>query len=117
MTGFQPLAVIAGQIENVGDRRTEILKLNLGSPDIQNITGDFDFQRTMTFVRGIGGIVNVLNITGGADGDLLIIGGRDVRLVDALGNLNLLANYLLQPGKTMMLYYFNGAWEELNRSP
>ena len=115
---MQPLAVIAGQIENIGKRRTEIHKLNLGLPDLQNIGGGFLFRKTVTFVRGVAFAlpVNVFNITGGKGGELLILGGRDVRLMLG-GNLDLLANYLLRPGKTMMLYYRSGAWTELNRSP
>lgn len=117
MTGLQPLAIIAGQIENIGKRQTEIHKLNLGLPDLRNIGGDFLFRKTVTFVRGVAFAlpVNVFNITG-ETGDLLILGGRDVRLMLG-GNLRLLANYLLRPGKTMMLYYHSGAWTELNRSP
>lgn len=118
MTGFQPLIALNGQIEKVGKRRTEIHKLNLGLPDHQNIGGDFLYRKTVTFVRGVAFFlpVNVFNIAGGQGGDLLILGGRDVRLMLG-GNLKLLTNYLLQPGKTMMLYYHNNAWTELNRSP
>jgi 1,6-anhydro-N-acetylmuramate kinase len=118
MTGFQPLIAFAGQLENVGDRRTEVLKLNVGAPDIQNISGpSFNFQRTVTFVKGIGGLVNVSSIFGGENGDLLFLGGRDVKLLNGVGNLVLQNNYTLQPGKTMILYFTGGAWNELNRSP
>jgi len=115
---MMPLAVIAGQIEKIGNRRTEILKLNLGPPDLQNIGGDFNFRRTMTFVRGValGLPVNVFNIFQGETGDILILGGRDVHLMLG-GNLKLFTNYLLQPGKTIMLYYHNNVWLELDRSP
>lgn len=119
MTGFQPLVAVAGQLENIGDRRTEVLKLNIGSPDFQNVTiNSFPFKRTMTVVRGVGFFlpINIYNILGGQDGDVLILAGRDVRLVTT-GNLDLLGNYLLQPGKSILLYYYNGDWNELNRSP
>lgn len=118
MSGSQPLIMLAGQIENVGDRRTEIHRLNLGAPDVRNISGDFNFRRTVTFVRGVAFAlpVNVFNIIGGQVGDLMILGGRDTRLVSGPGNLELFSNYLLQPGKTIMLY-FHGTWTELNRSP
>lgn len=120
MSGFQPLVAVAGQIEAVGSRRTEILKLNIGPPDFKNVsTTSFTFSRTMTFVRGVGMFlpVNIFNITGGADGDVLILGGRDARLINGLGNLDLSGNYLLQPGKSVLLYSYNGTWNELNRSP
>lgn len=118
MTGYQPLIMLAGLLQTVGDRRTEILKLNIGPPDNIVVTGPtFPFNRSVTFARSTTGIQNVTTIPGGEVGDVLFLGGRDVRLIDGVGNLELAANYILQPGRSMILYFAGTRWVELNRSP
>jgi|GEM_PF-2997324 len=114
MTGFQPLVAIAGMLEQVGGRRTEIHRLNLGPPaTVITFTDSFAYAKTVTFAIGAGQIVRT--ITGGAVGDLLILAGDDIRLRPG-GNLNLSGNMNLSVGRSIILYYTGATWYELNRS-
>lgn len=113
MVSFQPLIIATDTIERVKDRRTEIIKLNLGEPFIQIISGDFEFQRTVMFVHSANGITNVYNIWGGEIGDLLILGGNNVHLKNG-GNLELRSNFLLTLRRSVILYKIATTWFQIN---
>lgn len=115
MSGFQPLVVLAGLIQNVGDRRSEILRLNLGPPERLTVVGDFTISRTIVFVVSPFNPI-VRNILGGEEGDLLILGGNNVRLRGGGGNLQLDGGYDLVTGRVIIFYQTPaGQWFEIYR--
>ena len=114
MSGFRSLAMVAGQIEDIGNRRNEILRLNFGPPEVLNVAGNFSVTRTVVVANGNN--VNTDSIFGGQEGDLLILRGDGVELQDTGGNLILESKYKLKPFKTIILYFENGNWSELLRT-
>lgn len=115
MTGFQPIVVAAGTLEQVGTRRTEILKLNLGPPNVITTgAASIPFDRTVTRIIGSG--QDITTITGGAVGDVAIVAGQNCRLRNNIGNLILASNFVLQGGRSIVLYFTGTNWVELNRS-
>jgi len=119
VAGLQPLVIVDGQIEALGDRKLEIQKLNLGTEELilvgpapgnsVTITGSHHFLENAT-----GGVRNVDNILGGEEGDMLILKGNDIRLRGA-GNLEMSSNYRLEPGRTIVFLFAGGVWLEIAR--
>ncbi len=115
MSGLRSLAMVAGQIEDIGERRNEVLRLNFGSPEILNVAGNFAVTRTMVIVNGVNW-VKTFFIYGGQEGDILILRGSGVELQDTGGNLLLDSKYKLKPNKLIVLFFENGNWSELLRT-
>ena len=107
--------MIAGQIEDIGDRRNEILRINFGAPEALNVAGDFVVSRTVVKVTATPW-TKVFNIYGGQEGDLMILRGNGVELQDSSGNLILESKYKLKPFKLIVLYFENNNWSELFRT-
>lgn len=114
MTGFQPLIVSAGQAEQVGNRRTEILRLNLGPPETVVATGDFSITRTAVYVSAAGN-PQVKNIYGGQTGDVLILSSNGIKLRSG-GNLALTSNMNLGGNDVIAFYWTGSTWWELWRN-
>jgi hypothetical protein len=106
--------MVAGQIEDIGERRNEILHLNLGPPEILNVAGNFAVTRTIVVVNG--NDAKTYNIFGGQEGDLLLLRGDGVELQDSGGNLILESKFKLKPFKLIILYFENNNWSELLRT-
>ena len=116
MAGLQPLVIVDGQIEALGDRKLEIQKLNLGteelilvSSDTVTITGSHHYLENAG-----GGVQNVDDILGGEEGDFLILKGNDIRIRQN-GNIQMSSNYRLEPGRTLVLLFAGGVWLEIAR--
>lgn len=106
--------MVAGQIEDIGDRRNEILRINFGPPETLNVAGNFAVSRTMVVANGVD--VKTYSIFGGQEGDLLVLRGDGVELQDSGGNLILESKYKLKPFKLIILYFENNNWSELLRT-
>lgn len=121
MSGFWPLVVLAGQTEQVGSRRLELLKINLGDVLTTIVFGDFAYERTLMKVESLIGKIDVLNITGGVEGDLLILLaeplGDEVKLKATGGNLLLNSGDMkLRDTASITLLKEASNWRELGRS-
>lgn len=117
MAGLQPLTIDQGLIQAAGNRRVQIQKLNFGPLITTTVSGgsitatsSFHFLTNPGFFTA-----NVYNIYGGAEGDILILGGDRVRL-RAGGNLQIQSNFYMTTGATIMLIYAGSAWYELCRN-
>ena len=115
MSGFRSLAMIAGQIEDIGERRNEVLKLNFGPPEVLNVAGNFAVSRTVVIANSAYWI-KTFSIYGGQEGDLLILRGKGIELQNSGGNLILESKYVLKPFKLIVLYFENNNWSELFRT-
>jgi hypothetical protein len=116
MPGFQPLIIVDGQIESLGDRQLEVKKLNIGGEEIINVTSDtVTVTRSNHFLENANsGVQQVDTILGGDEGDLLLLKGNDIRL-RTNGNLQMSSNYRLEPGRSIVFIHTGGDWLELAR--
>ncbi len=116
MAGLQPLVIVDGQIEALGNRRLEIQKLNLGDEEIILVASDtVAITGSHHFLENAGGgVQNVDDILGGEEGDFLVLKGNDIRL-RTNGNLQMPSNYRLEPDKTIVFLYAGGVWLEIAR--
>jgi hypothetical protein len=120
VSGQPPLVMIAGQIERVRNRRSELKRINLGAPSLITVTGDFAYRRTPMEVTSNTGKVDVFNITNGREGDLLILfsnpAGDEVKLKKSGGNILLNSDMKLKGLSSITLYYTASVWREVTRS-
>jgi hypothetical protein len=121
VSGFWPLVVLAGQQEQVGNRRLELLKINLGPIPAVPVSGDFAFAGTVMKLLSPGGKIQVDNITGGLEGDLLILLASpisdEVKIKTGTGNVELNEGDMkLTDFASITLLFDNGFWRELGRS-
>lgn len=123
MSGLEPLAIVAGQIEAVGPRRTQIRKLNIGPRETINVSGAtaiVDVTNNVSWVRIRGTSVirtTITTILGGVEGDLLFVDGRNIRFQGG-GNLRLQGAFNMD-GADMICFIYNrnNRWFEFSRKP
>ncbi len=118
MAGLQPLTIEAGMIQLIGDRRTELRRINLGPISPIVVTSDtIVVQFSSHFLDGNGGgTKNVDFILGGVEGDLLVLFGDNVRVRNN-GNVDFGPNMLFNnPRKSLTLLFRNNFWYELSRT-
>jgi hypothetical protein len=124
VSGLEPLAIVAGQIENVGKRRTQISKINIGPRETINVSGAVavpDVTNTSSWVRIRGTDATrttIQTILGGEDGDLLFVNGRNIRMMGG-GNLRLQGAFNMD-GSMMIVFIYHGSnnyWFEYSRKP
>ena len=117
--------MLAGQIEQNGDRRTQISKLNIGPRTAVNVTGagpvsiDSDNFGSWIRLRGRSGVRTEVNqIDNGQEGDLLIVHGRNIRLDNTGGNVRMQGGGYDMDGRDMvfLLCQPNGLWWEIARA-
>lgn len=126
---FQPLIIDAGEQEQVGTRRTEILRLNVG-PAIPIVVVATVFTVTRTCHRISNRTATDFEITridGGLEGDILILftGKLNGRVIlnslslpspfPQLGNLDLSADFEFMNRRHIVLYKNATNWVDLGR--
>lgn len=121
MAGFQPVVMVGGQFEQVGDRRCEVLRLNIGPATSIFVTG-LTFSITTSCHRifnTTGSHIVATNILGGVEGDLIFLfsGGSPHRVRLQNGAFFVLGtnNFDLQGINSIVLYRTAINWEEVSR--
>ena len=122
MPGLQPLAAVLGQIEAVGDRRTEIPFLNIGNLNVVVANSPaITVTNSFVFLSSAGGTQQINQINGGEQGDLLfLVSGGNISMRDTFAgaaNLRLAGHFNnMGFGDTMVLLFGGSTWVELTRS-
>jgi len=118
MPGLQPLSAVLGQLEAIGDRRTEINFLNIGNLAV-TFTNPPVLTVASSFVFMFGG-GQIEQIVGGEQGDILfLVAGANTQMRNTLAgsaNLRLSGNFNMGFGDTMVLLFGGSTWVELTRS-
>jgi hypothetical protein len=123
MTGFQPLIIDAGQIERAGERRVEILRLNIGPAIPIFVSGSsFTITRSCHTISNLtNNDLDVMMIDGGEEGDVVVfltgLLNKKVKLKQS-ANLVLTNEFQFQSGKpnSITLYNNGSSWEEIARA-
>ena len=122
MAGFQPVVMAVGQFEQVGDRRTEVLRLNIGpAVSIFVTTTTFTITRSCHRVfNNTGSNITVTDILGGTEGDVVFLfsGGsaNRVKLQNSSANFDLDGDFDILNARNIVLYRTSTLWEEVTRT-
>jgi hypothetical protein len=104
----QPMIVKQGLLQSCGNTRLNIPKINFGPPNTVIVTGPTVIVNvTRNHLVALTGVTDVVNIFGGAEGDLLILTGDDVRL-NTGGNIA--KRQRLRPTEVVWLLFTGGLW-------
>lgn len=112
-----PLAVFNGQIEAIGDRKTSVKWLNFGPAAVIPASETITATQTLLFISAPPGQrVDVVNILGGEQGDLLIVFGNNIRLQSS-GNIDISSNNLNIDFFDNIVFIFGiDKWREIGRT-
>ena len=122
MAGSQPVIIENGGLEQVGTRRCEILRLNIG-PAISIFVTTTTFTITRSCHRvfnNTGSNITVTDILGGLEGDIVVLfsGGsaNRVKLQNSSANFDLDGDFDILNARNIVLYRTSTLWEEVTRT-
>lgn len=112
-----PLIVLNGQIHQAGLTKLDLPNINIGVPPTVIVTGP-TVTKTLSTINlvKIGGGIDVTDINGAEEGDLLVVYGDNVKLKRS-GNMSAMpSDMTLEPGRCIVLHYWGGGWKQVSRS-
>ena len=113
MSLSEPLVILNGLLQRAGDTTVQCNRFALGPSSVIGVTGDFTMTNSVhLLVKATPGFgrVNVSNIFGAEDGELLFLFGDRIRL-RRNGNMLLpRTNINLNTGDSILLYWANFQW-------
>jgi len=103
-----------GVVQAALDERVTIWKLNIGPSESILVTNDtVQVNSTLHHFMSSGGTKIVKTITGGVEGDLLVLTGHKVKLAKG-GNININSKIRLKENKAILFVYINTLWTRIN---
>src|SRR5688572_1883889 len=115
---FSPLIMMMGQIQQAGLEKLYLPNINLGVPPTILVSGP-TITKTTSVVNLLkstpGGSIDLLTINGGEEGDYLIVFGDNVKL-KRTGNISMPSDFTLEPDRCIVLFFWNGVWNQVSRS-